>query len=143
VKVALVGSPNVFYTLYRLDDDFGKYFKVQVDFHTEVDRDTQAERAYGRFIRVLCQREKLLPFTAAATARVVEYGARWVEHQDRLSAQFGKVADLVRESDYWARQVDQAVVRRGDSAEGTAPPGGAAGGAGPARDPGGPADCHQ
>jgi len=114
VKVALVGSPTVFYTLYRLDDDFGKYFKVQVDFHTEVDRGTEAERAYGRFIRVLCHREGLLPFTAAATARVVEYGARWVEHQDRLSAQFGKVADLVRESDYWARQVDQSVVRRED-----------------------------
>ncbi|MCD6285306.1 MAG: AAA family ATPase, partial [Anaerolineae bacterium] len=105
VKVALVGSPSVFYTLYRRDDDFGKYFKVQVDFHTEVDRDSEAERAYGRFIRVLCQREKLLPFTAAATARVVEYGARWVEHQDRLSAQFGKVADLPRPIVGFAHQV--------------------------------------
>ena len=113
-KVALVGSPSVFYTLYELDDDFGKYFKVQVDFHTEVDRDTQAEQAYGRFIRMLCHREELLPFTAEATARVVEFGSRWVDHQNRLSAQFGQVADLVREADYWARQASQTVVRRED-----------------------------
>ncbi|MBN1247171.1 MAG: AAA family ATPase [Anaerolineae bacterium] len=114
VKVVLIGSPDVFYTLYELDDDFGKYFKVQVDFHTEVDRDTDAEQAYGRFIRMLCQRESMLPFTAEAAARVVEYGSRWVDHQERLSAQFGQVADLVRESDYWARQSSQDVVRRDD-----------------------------
>lgn len=114
LKVVLVGSPEVFYTLYELDDDLGKYFKVQVDFHTEVDRTQSAEQAYGRFIRTLCHKEQLLPFTAEATARVVEFGSRWVDHQDRLSAQFGKVADLVREADYWSRQVGQNVVRYED-----------------------------
>jgi lon-related putative ATP-dependent protease len=114
LKVVLVGSPEVFYTLYELDDDLGKYFKVQVDFHTEVDRTTSAEQAYGRFIRMLCHKEQLLAFTAEATARVVEFGSRWVDHQDRLSAQFGKVADLVREADYWARQAGQTAVRYED-----------------------------
>ncbi|MGC9347935.1 MAG: AAA family ATPase, partial [Anaerolineae bacterium] len=74
VKVVLIGSPYVFYTLYELDDDFGKFFKVQADFHTEVDRTQESEQAYGRFIRMLCHQENLHSFTAAATARVVEYG---------------------------------------------------------------------
>jgi lon-related putative ATP-dependent protease len=114
VKVVLIGLPEVFYTLYEIDEDFGKYFKVQVDFDTEVDRTITTERAYVRFIRTLCQREKLLPFTAEAAARVVEYGSRWVDDQNRLSAQFGPIADLVREADYWARQAEQEVVRRED-----------------------------
>jgi lon-related putative ATP-dependent protease len=113
-KVVLVGQPDVLYTLYALDDDFGKFFKVQADFHTEVDRTPDTERAYVRFIRMLCQRETLLPFTAEAAARVVEFGARLVEHQDRLSAQFGHIADLVREAHYWARQAGQDVVRHED-----------------------------
>lgn len=114
VKVVLVGLPDVLYALYALDEDFGKFFKVQADFHTEVDRTPETEQAYGRFIRMLCQREGLLPFTAEAAARVVEFGSRWVDHQDRLSAQFGHVADLVREANYWARQAGQDVVERSD-----------------------------
>lgn len=114
IKVVLVGHPGVLYALYELDDDFGKFFKVQADFHVEVDRTPETERAYVRFIRMLCQRESLLPFTAEAAARVVEFGARLVEHQDRLSAQFGQIADLVREAHYWAHQEGQSVVRRAD-----------------------------
>ncbi len=114
IKVVLIGLPDVFYALYELDEDFAKFFKVQVDFQTEVDRTTETERAYVRFIRTLCQEESLLPFTAEAAARVVEFGSRWVDDQDRLSAQFGHVADLVREADYWARQAEQEVVRRED-----------------------------
>jgi lon-related putative ATP-dependent protease len=114
VKVVLIGSPEVFYTLYELDEDFGKFFKVQADFHTEVDRLPETEKAYGRFIRMLCQREDLLPFTAEAAARIVEFGSRWVDHQDRLSAQFGQIADLVRESHYWAKRTHQMTVRRED-----------------------------
>ena len=114
VKVVLVGLPDVFYELYSLDEDFGKFFKVQADFHTEVDRTPETEQAYVRFMRMLCQREKLLPFTAEAAARVVEFGSRWVGDQDRLSAQFGNVADLVREADYWARQDNQEAVRHED-----------------------------
>lgn len=114
VKVVLIGLPDVFYKLYGMDEDFIKFFKVQVDFHTEVDRTPETEQAYSRFIRMLCQTETLLPLTAEATARVVEFGSRWVGDQDRLTAQFGYVADLVREADYWARQAGQDVVRRDD-----------------------------
>jgi lon-related putative ATP-dependent protease len=114
VKAILIGLPEAFYSLYELDEDFGKFFKVQVDFDTEVERTVETERAYVRFIRTLCHREKLLPFTAEAAARVVEFGSRWVEDQHRLSAQFGPIADLVREAEYWARQEGQEAVRRED-----------------------------
>jgi hypothetical protein len=114
VKVILIGLPDVFYALYGMDEDFVKFFKVQADFHTEVDRTPETEQAYGRFIRMLCQKETLVPFTAEATSRIVEFGSRWVGDQDRLTAQFGHVADLVREADYWARQAGQHIVRRDD-----------------------------
>ncbi len=114
VKVVLIGSAEVLYALYSLDPDFGKYFKVQVDFHTEMDRTLETERAYQRFIRALTSREHLLPFAPAAAARVVEYGARLVEHQDRLSTQFGQIADLVREACYWAAEAGHTEVCRED-----------------------------
>lgn len=114
VKLVLVGPSDIYYGLYAYDDDFAKLFKVQADFRSEMKRTVEAERSYGRFIRTLGEREGLLPFTADAVARVVEFGSRLAEHQDRLSTQFGKVADLLREASYWAKRQGGDVVTRAD-----------------------------
>ncbi len=114
VKVILKGSPETYYALHAYDEDFAKIFKVQADFNSEMNRTQQTEKAYANFIRSLGEEESLLPFTPEAVARIVEYGARLTEHQERLSTHFGKIADLVREASYWARRAEQQSVRRAD-----------------------------
>ncbi|MDF1513059.1 MAG: AAA family ATPase [Anaerolineae bacterium] len=117
-KVILHGVPYIYYRLYELDEDFAKLFKVQADFNSRIDRTVQTEQAYAQFIHTLCSDEKLRPFEPEAVARVVEYGIRLAGHQERISMRFGKIADLIRESSYWAGKVGNQRVSRKDVNQG-------------------------
>jgi len=114
VKVILRGSSSIYYALYAYDEDFAKLFKVLADFDAEMERTPESEYTYIQFVRALCEDENLLPFTKEAVTRVIDYGARLAEHQDRLSTQFGQIADLVREAAYWAKKQQRPAVQRGD-----------------------------
>jgi lon-related putative ATP-dependent protease len=54
----------------------------------------------------------MLPFDGSGVARVVEHGSRLAGHQERLSSRFTEVADLLRESHYWAQKEGSDVVKR-------------------------------
>ncbi len=104
VKVVLVGTPSLYYLLRMYDEDFPKLFKVRAEFTTQIKRTPEAEQEYALFVKSVATENNLLPFDRSAVARIVEHGARMVEHQNQLSARFGKIADLIHEADYWARK---------------------------------------
>ncbi len=104
VKVVLVGTPSLYYLLRRYDEDFSKLFKVRAEFTTQIKRTPETEQEYALFIKSVATENDLMPFDRSAVARIIEHGARMVEHQNKLSARFGKIADLIREADYWARK---------------------------------------
>lgn len=122
LKVVLIGDLGLYQMLHVHDEDFRRIFKVRADFDHEMDRSAENLRRYGGFVSKICQEENLLPFDSSAVAAVAEFGARLAEHRDKLSVQFSEVADLVRESSYWAAQagakrvdhdyVDQALKER-------------------------------
>ena len=56
-------------------------------------------------------KEGLLPFDRSGIAAIIETGSRKVDHQDKLTCQFGKLKDLVIESDYVAREKGSKSVR--------------------------------
>lgn len=102
LKVVIIGNPYIYHLLHSLDEDFRKIFKVKADFSQMMDRDQEHTQQYGRFIARLCREEKLLHFTREAVARIVDHGSRLVEDRDKLSLRFSDIADLVRESVFWA-----------------------------------------
>lgn len=112
VKVVLIGDPATYYTLYALDSAFSKLFKVRADFASDMEWSAANLDAIARFIRTRCEEETLRDFTPAAVAEVVEYAARLVESQRRLTTRFAHVADILREADYWAGEAAAAVVDR-------------------------------
>ena len=114
VKVVLIGSPALYYLLYGADEDFQKLFKVKADFTTRMPRDAESERAYGLFINTIALLDKTLPFDSTAVARIIEYGSRAVEDQEKLSTRFGDIADLVREANYHARRNTHTAVNAAD-----------------------------
>ncbi|HJW83072.1 MAG TPA: ATP-binding protein [Anaerolineae bacterium] len=114
VKVILLGSPSLYYALYSLDEDFQKVFKVKADFAPEMDRTLESEQAYALFIRARCEEERLLPFEPGAVAHIVELGSRLAEDQDKLSARFGDVANVIREASYWAGKAGRDAVSAAD-----------------------------
>ncbi len=102
IKIVLIGPPWLYQMLYKFDEDFRKMFKVKADFDIEMDRDEQKIEKYAAFIKVRCEEEGLLHFDRKAVAKVIEYGSRLTHDQEKLSARFMYVADILRESDYWA-----------------------------------------
>lgn len=102
IKVVLIGTPMLYYTLLNLDEDFSKLFKVRAEFATEMERTPQAEKEYGLFANSVVLENNLPPFDAGAVAELINHSARLAEDQDRLSTRFGWFADLMRESAYWA-----------------------------------------
>ena len=114
VKVVLIGDPTTYYLLYALDPQFEKLFKVRADFSTEMDWTSENVEKVARFIRARCEEEKLPHFDLGAVARVVEYSARLVENQRKLTTRFARVADIVREAGYWAQRNGHALVTAAD-----------------------------
>lgn len=114
VKVVLIGSPLIYYLLYAYDEDFQKLFKVKADFTTQMERTPEAETAYALFVSTITRQDNSLSFDRGAVARVVEYGSRIAEDQERLSTRFGEIADLIREAAHRAAQNTHAAVTTED-----------------------------
>jgi lon-related putative ATP-dependent protease len=114
VKVALIGSPLLYYLLYALDEDFGELFKVKVDFDDSLPRTPEFEQLYARFIGTACREDGLRAFAPDGIAQLIEHGSRLVPHQERLTSQLGELLDLVREAAFWAEQRGHELVGAGD-----------------------------
>ncbi len=101
-KIIMIGSPWIYYLLYHLEPDYRKFFKVKADFDSRIVRTPEILKDYALFVSTHCKNEKLLPFDRGGVAGLIEYSARLVEDQEKLSSQFMEIADLIREASYWA-----------------------------------------
>ena len=104
IKIIMVGPPWLYQVLYKYDEEFRKMFKIKADFDIEMDRDSEKIGKYSAFIKERCEEEELRHFERGAVAKVIEYGSRLVEDQEKLSARFMDIADILREANYWAGQ---------------------------------------
>jgi predicted ATP-dependent protease len=110
VKVALVGQRFLYYLLHAHDPEFAELFKVAVDFEEDMPRTPEQELLFARAVATLARKEGLRPFDCEAVARVIEQGARDVGDAAKLSLRVQRVADLLRESDYWAGKAGRSRV---------------------------------
>ena len=117
VKIIMTGSVSVYYALFEQDEDFRTLFKVRADFDSTMPRDEAAELAYAGFIANRCHQEALHHFDKTAVAKIIEFGSRLADDQRKLSTLFGMVADLVRESSYWAGVNGRSLVTASDVQE--------------------------
>lgn len=110
VKVILVGDPYLYYLLYNLDEDYRELFKVKADFDNRMNRTDENIQKYASFIANTCREEKLLPFDRTGVAKVIEMSSRLAEDQNKLSAKFSDIADILREASYWASKSGSSIV---------------------------------
>lgn len=106
VKVVLLGEEGLYYLLDRHDADFSNLFKVLADFDSTIPRTGQSVGLYAGVLARLVREEKLLPFDATAVAALAEHGARVAASRDKLTARFGRIADIAREASYLAGKAD-------------------------------------
>ena len=104
IKVTLIGTPMLYQLLYRLDPDFKELFKVKADFDIVMERNNENAGKYADFMCNLIREENLRHLDRDAIARVIEYGSRLAEDQQKLSTRFAAIADLIREANFYAVQ---------------------------------------
>jgi len=104
VKVILIGDATLYQLLSTYDEDFWEIFKVKADFNHEVTRSSENMRSFAAFIAGCCGECELKHFDRTAVATVMEYAARMVANQEKLSTRFAFIKELIEESEYWARK---------------------------------------
>lgn len=104
VKVVVIGDEQTYRLVYDLDDEFKKIFKIRADFDTVMKNDAAAVKEYLTFMCKICEEEDLLGLDHTGMASVIEYGVMLSHRKDKLTTRFGDIADIIRESHYWATQ---------------------------------------
>ncbi len=100
LKVVIIGSRQLYYTLQDHDPDFQEMFRVLVDFDEDIPLGDDSLEQFAQLMKTRTSEEGMAPMTAAAVARVATYSARLAEHQGRLSARIGDLFQLVSEADF-------------------------------------------
>lgn len=114
VKVIMIGDATIYNLLYFQDEDFKKIFKIKAEFDSEMAKDDRSVTDYVRFIQKICREDDLLPLDKEGIAALVEYSTRIAGRQKKLSTRFHVIADVIRESSYWACKAKRAAAGRED-----------------------------
>ncbi|HSX71709.1 MAG TPA: AAA family ATPase [Pseudomonas sp.] len=109
LKVIIIGSRQLYYTLQDLDSDFQEMFRVLVDFDEEIPVAEDSLEQFAQLLKTRTSEEGMAPLSAAAVARLATYSARLAEHQGRLSARIGDLFQLVSEADFVRQLAGDAV----------------------------------
>ncbi|MCI0331060.1 MAG: AAA family ATPase [candidate division Zixibacteria bacterium] len=104
LKVVFVGQPLWYYLLHANEEEFAELFKVRADFDTKIEASKETVQEFLSFFCTLCEKEKLKHPDAEAAAKLLEQSARMAEDQKKLSTNFGRLTDLIREANFWAQQ---------------------------------------
>jgi lon-related putative ATP-dependent protease len=104
VKVVMIGTRHIYRLLYALDEDFKKIFKVKAELARWTPLSDEELTNYACFVHKKVLDDDLPPFHREAVAAIVEHGVRMSGHREKLTTRFTEIADLIRESGYWAAQ---------------------------------------
>ncbi|MDB2330742.1 AAA family ATPase [Alteromonas sp.] len=104
VKIILMGSRDLYYTLQDYDDEFDELFRVLVDFDLEIEVSRQSLFDFVGKVRRHLRTLDVKDISLTAMARLVEYSLRMAEHQNKLSAHFAEVIELVNEAHFFCKK---------------------------------------
>lgn len=100
VKVVLLGSPEVYYTLQQLDEEFAELFRVLADFDRHLLPNEDNLKAFSALVRERGRRLEYPPISDGAVALVAQLAMRNAEHQRKLSANIQQWNELLDEAHY-------------------------------------------
>ncbi len=122
VKIVLTGDPYIYQLLFSLDERFQKLFKVKAHMSDQMNRKPDMVLECAQMIARCCTETGIKHLDRSGVARVMEYSVELTEDRDKLTLELGTIADLLRESNYFAglegselierKHVDEAVKKR-------------------------------
>ncbi|UPQ89787.1 Lon protease family protein [Vibrio sinaloensis] len=112
VKIILFGDYRTYQLLQHYDPEFSELFRVTADFEDEMKRDADSELQYARFISSVVNDNGMLHCDRKAIARIIEHSSRLAGDQNKISLHSANIANLLRESNYVARQANSNMIRQ-------------------------------
>jgi lon-related putative ATP-dependent protease len=112
VKIILFGDRETYLLLQNYDPEFQELFKVTADFENEMSRTKESQIQYAQFISSLVHEKQFLHCDRKAIARIIEFSSRQAEHQNKLSLHASEIANLLRESNFWAKEQGSTMIRQ-------------------------------
>ncbi|MCL2859306.1 MAG: AAA family ATPase [Oscillospiraceae bacterium] len=112
VKVLLVGSGQLYYTLLSADEDFRKLFKIKVEFEEEAIRNDENIFKLAKFVHEYCEKQGLLELDPSAMARLVEMASKMANDKLKISTKFSNIVDIVIEASTWATLDKSHIITR-------------------------------
>lgn len=110
VKLVLLGSRDLYYTLQEYDPEFSELVRVLVDFDHEIDVN---QENMNQFVARLKRQAKQLELDGVdihAMHEFIRYSHKQAEHQHKLSAKFADVIELMHEANFQAKQAGAKVL---------------------------------
>jgi ATP-dependent Lon protease len=112
VKVVMLGDRGLFDTLFQLDEEFGKLFKVLADFDRDMPLGPSQVQDFLRVMAKILEEENLPPLDREGMKALVEEGVRLGGPRRRLTARFSDVADVLREAGFLAQREGAQLIGR-------------------------------
>lgn len=110
VKVILIGTDQIYETLFAVDDRFPKLFKLKAHMQDTVPRSAAAIKGYLGVLSRVIEDGNLLPFDRTALAALVDHASRMAEDQKKLSLMLPLVRELMIEASALAKMEKRDVV---------------------------------
>lgn len=113
-KVIIIGDYLTYHLLYQYDEDFKKLFKIRADFDVEMERNEENIEKIGSFVAYQCREESLKPFDRTALAAIIDLSSRISGNQNKLTARFNELVEILYEADAWATKENKNIVVKED-----------------------------
>ncbi len=110
LKVIILGDENIYYTLYKSDDEFKKIFKVLCEFSPYIKINDSNLNDYLKVLKKIIEKEKLLPFDREAILQILNESVRISGDRERFTARFHLIADTMREANFVASHENSQIV---------------------------------
>lgn len=111
LKVIMIGDPEVYDLLHWYDEDFRKIFKIKAEFDSTMPNvDDNMAKMVG-FIQRISSEEALLSCDPSGVAAIIKQGIRWAGRKKKITAQFERVSDLLKEADLRAREAGSDAIK--------------------------------
>ncbi len=104
VKIILIGTSKLYSLLALYEPEFGLLFRIRAAFDFTMEVTKENIHDFANVIAGIVQSENLAPLDASAVAAVAEESVRMAGRNDRISIEFNKVTDYLRQACYFAKQ---------------------------------------
>ena len=112
VKLVLLGSSDLYYTLQEYDPEFSELVRVLVDFDHEIEVNQANVNHFVARIRQHIMDIGLSDIAIDAIAHCIWYSQRQAEHQSKLSAKFADVIELLNEANYFCKLANDNILTK-------------------------------